>query len=64
MVLGDRGLQRRVAFSVSEAAAALGVSVGLLRSEIARGRLLSTRVGRRVVILEQQLRAYLARSAQ
>jgi excisionase family DNA binding protein len=51
---------RRVAFSVAELAAQLGVSEGLLRLEIQRGRLKPARVGRRLVIMKPELDRYLA----
>lgn len=40
----------------------LGVSVGFLRLEISRGRLLPTRLGRRVVVTADEARRYLAKN--
>jgi excisionase family DNA binding protein len=52
---------KRHAFSVGEVASQYGVSKGLVRLEIARGRLRSVRVGRRLLIptraIEQLLNA-------
>jgi excisionase family DNA binding protein len=52
----------RLAFSVVEAARLLGVSPGLLRLEITRGKLKPQRVGRRVVLSRKELDSYLARN--
>jgi excisionase family DNA binding protein len=49
----------RIAVSVAEAACALGVSRSFLRLEIVRGRLQATRLGRRVVVMKDQLERYL-----
>lgn len=46
--------------SIAETARQLGVSMGFLRLEIARGKLRPTRLGRRVLILDQELRRYLS----
>ena len=51
---------RLVALSVEQFASQLGVSTGLVRLEIARGRLRASRVGRRVVILRDDAERYLA----
>lgn len=52
----------RLAFGVPEVARAVGVSPGLIREEIARGRLQGRRVGKRVVVLAEDLDLYLRRS--
>jgi excisionase family DNA binding protein len=58
---GETGaLKNRLAFSLAESAKQLGVSVGFLRLEIGRKRLRPTRLGRRVLIRNQELMRYLA----
>lgn len=52
----------RLAFGVPEVARAVGVSPGLIREEIARGRLGARRVGNRIVVLAEDLDRYLRRS--
>jgi excisionase family DNA binding protein len=49
----------RDGFSVSEIASRYGVSEGLVRLEIARGRLRVVRLGRRVVIPKRALERWL-----
>ena len=48
------------ATSLQKLAQGLDVSVGFLRLEISRGRLLPTRLGRRVVVTTDEVRRYLA----
>jgi hypothetical protein len=48
------------ATSLQKLAQELDVSVGFLRLEITRGRLLPTRLGRRVVVTTDEARRYLA----
>jgi len=52
----------RDAFSVAEIASRYGVSKGLVRLEIARGRLRSTHIGRRVIITKREVEHWLAGS--
>ena len=49
----------RLAFSLDEVAKLTGLSVSFVRLEIARGRLRSSRAGRRVLIAATELREYL-----
>jgi hypothetical protein len=61
----DRNLTPRIATEIratglQKLAPELGVSVGFLRLEISRGRLLPTRLGRRVVVTADEVRRYLA----
>ena len=49
----------RLAWSLNECAAALGVSVPFLRLEIARKRLRPTRLGRRVLVTRAELERYI-----
>jgi excisionase family DNA binding protein len=51
----------RMGLRVCEVAAALGVSVGHVRNEIAKGHLEAARLGRAVVIPVDSLRVYLER---
>jgi excisionase family DNA binding protein len=50
----------KLAHSINETARTLGISPGLVRLEIARGRLRPTRVARRVLIMREELDRYLA----
>lgn len=50
---------QRAAFGVAEVAERYGVSAGLLRLEIARGRLRAHRIGRRQIILLTDFENYL-----
>jgi excisionase family DNA binding protein len=50
----------RLTLSFKEAAALLGVSVGLLRLEVARGLLRTVPIGRRVVLTMAELQRYLS----
>lgn len=49
----------RMAWSVSETSLTTGLSPGFIRKEIKAGRLRARRAGRRVLILDGDLRAYL-----
>ena len=51
---------QRMAFGLTELSAATGLSLGLLRKEVERGALRVRRVGRRVIVLEQDWLRYLA----
>jgi len=51
---------RRLAWPLDELAGALGTSVGFLRLEIQRGSLRIARLGRRVVVTDQEAQRYLA----
>ena len=51
-------MQRR-AWSVDEVAQSHGVSPGLVRLEIARGKLRATRIGRRLIISAEALNDWL-----
>jgi excisionase family DNA binding protein len=52
--------QSRLAWSLPDLARDLSVSVPFLRLELRRGRLRAARLGRRVVILDEEVRRYLA----
>jgi excisionase family DNA binding protein len=50
----------RVAYSMSEAAASLGVSLSTVKNLIAQGRLKTARIGRRVLIPASSLESLLS----
>ncbi len=49
----------KVAWSISDISEATGLSLGFLRNDVRRGALKVKRFGRRVLVLEADLRAYL-----
>ncbi len=49
----------RLAWSVPEICASLPLSQGFIRKEIKSGALKARRIGRRVIVLDQDLRTYL-----
>jgi excisionase family DNA binding protein len=51
---------RRLAYSLARLAEDIGLSVGFLRLEIARGNLRATRAGRRVIVTRQEVERYLS----
>ena len=53
-------LANRRGFSVSEACEVVGVSPNFLKGQIRQGLLRARRLGRRVIILSEDLEAYLA----
>ena len=50
---------QKLAFGLAELSSATGLSLGLLRKEIKRGALRVRRIGRRVVILQEDWTHYL-----
>jgi hypothetical protein len=56
--------QTRLAYGLKQAAVSLDVSVSFLRLEIARGRLRPSRLSRRLVITDEELRRYLAQGQE
>jgi hypothetical protein len=50
---------QNLAFSVAEASRRSGISVSLLYEEMASGRLISRKLGRRTVILERDFLSFL-----
>ncbi len=52
-------LPQRMAWSLPELAALTGLSVGFLRKEARRGALRTRRIGRRLLVLESDRRAFL-----
>lgn len=55
------GTDLRVAWSLAEVAKVTGLSVGFIRAEIKRGVLPVKRFGRRVLVLDSDLKSYLHR---
>jgi excisionase family DNA binding protein len=54
---------QKLGWTLEELALSLSVSVPFLRLEIKRGRLRAARLGRRVVLLDAEVRRYLAEAA-
>ena len=50
---------QRIAWSLAEISEATGLSLGFLRNEVRSERLPIKRLGRRVLVLEEDLRSYL-----
>lgn len=48
----------RLAWTVADAAKALGISESMLRAEIARQKVATTRIGRRLLIPDNELRKF------
>lgn len=55
------GAQRRIGYSVREVAQQLPVSEPFIRLEIKRGNLQASKLGRRVIILEESVNRWLAK---
>lgn len=51
--------KKRIAWSISEIADVTGLSVGFLRNDVRRGALQVKKFGRRVLVLDSDLKAYL-----
>lgn len=49
----------RLAWSIAETSSTTGLSTGFIRKEIKGGRLRARRAGRRLLILDRDLREYL-----
>ncbi len=56
--------KKRIAWSLAEISESTGLSVGFLRNEQRAGRLPVKRFGRRVLVLDQDLQAYLSKGNQ
>lgn len=59
---GER-LHPKLGWTLYELARSLGVSVPFLRLEVKRGKLRATHLGRRVVLLDAEVRRYLAEAS-
>jgi hypothetical protein len=51
---------QRVAWSLAEIAESMNLSIGFLRNEVRHGRLNVKKFGRRTLVLDEELRRYLA----
>lgn len=56
----DKNSNAKLGWTLEELAHSLSVSVPFLRLEIKRGRLRAAHLGRRVVLLDSEVRKYLA----
>jgi len=54
----------KLGWTLDELARSLGVSVPFIRLEVKRGRLRAAHLGRRVVVLDTEVRHYLARASE
>jgi excisionase family DNA binding protein len=54
----------RMAWSPAEVARTTGLSLGFIRKEIAKGALLATRCGRRLLVPDAELQRYLAQGSR
>ncbi len=54
--------KKPLAISLNEVASSVGVEVMTIRREVQRGHLRATRVGRRLVVMQADLLAYLNRN--
>lgn len=52
---------QKLAFGLAELSSATGLSLGLIRQEIKRGALRARRIGRRVIVLQEDWAHYLER---
>lgn len=55
---------QRIAWSLAEISEATGLSLGFLRNDVRRGALPVREFGRRVLVLDQDLRAYLDKGSE
>jgi hypothetical protein len=60
---GNRANVPKLGWTLGELAQSLSVSVPFLRLELKRGRLRSAHLGRRVVVLDVEVRRYLAQAS-
>ena len=55
--------QQRLAWGVDEIAAGTGLSIGFVRGQVQNGELKSLKKGRRLLILDEDLRAWLGQAS-
>ena len=55
---------QRVAWSLAEVSEATGLSLGFLRNDVRRGVLPTRKFGRRILVLDQDLKAYLEKGSE
>ena len=56
--------QTKIAWSLAEISEAIGLSQGFLRNEVRRGNLLTKKFGRRVLVMDGELRRYLEEGSE
>jgi excisionase family DNA binding protein len=54
---------QRIAWSLGEISDATGLSLGFLRNDVRRGTLPIRKFGRRVLVLDEDLKAYLSKGS-
>jgi excisionase family DNA binding protein len=59
----ERPVTPKLGWTLHELARSLGVSVPFIRLEVKRGRLKAAHLGRRVVVLDTEVRRYLAEAS-
>jgi excisionase family DNA binding protein len=59
----DKTVNQKLGWTLDELANSLGVSVPFLRLEIKRGKLRAAHLGRRIVLLDAEVRRYLAEAS-
>lgn len=55
---------QRIAWSLAEISEATGLSLGFLRNDVRRGALPTRKFGRRVLVLDQDLKSYLEKGSE
>jgi hypothetical protein len=55
---------QKIAWSLADISESTGLSIGFLRNDVRRGALVVRRFGRRVLVLEEDLRDYLVKGSQ
>jgi excisionase family DNA binding protein len=59
----DKTVNQKLGWTLDELANSLSVSVPFLRLEIKRGKLRAAHLGRRIVLLDAEVRRYLAEAS-
>jgi len=60
----ERPSVQKLGWTLAELARSLSVSVPFIRLEVKRGRLKAAHLGRRVVVLDTEVRRYLAQASE
>lgn len=55
---------QKIAWSLADISESTGLSIGFLRNDVRRGALVVRRFGRRVLVLEEDLKEYLIKGSQ
>jgi len=56
--------KQKIAWSLADISESTGLSIGFLRNDVRRGTLVVRRFGRRILVLEEDLRDYLVKGSQ